>query len=148
MELAVVGLSHKTAPVEIRERLAFNSDGLTSALTSLVQYDAIKEAMILSTCNRVEVVAEGSDDGLIREFLATYHRFPSEMLSKHLYSFRNTEAIRHIFRVTSSLDSMMIGEPHAPADPERLGEPSNEVRLAVRDLQTAADNGRAGPRSP
>ena len=68
MQLALVGLSHKTAPVEIRERLAFSNDALRSALASLVDRRAVNEAMILSTCNRVEVVAESPDDRLIRDF--------------------------------------------------------------------------------
>src|SRR3954467_14604187 len=110
MQLAIVGLSHKTAPVEVRERLAFNSDALRNALSSLVQRESISEAMILSTCNRVEVVAEGPDDRLIREFLCEYHQIPTDSVSKHLYSFKNNDAIRHLFRVTSSLDSMMVGE--------------------------------------
>ncbi|HYR43824.1 MAG TPA: glutamyl-tRNA reductase, partial [Terriglobia bacterium] len=62
MQLALVGLNHKTAPVEIRERLAFSSDALRSALASLVGREQVNEAIILSTCNRVEVVAESSDD--------------------------------------------------------------------------------------
>ncbi len=66
MQLALVGLSHKTAPVEVRERLAFSNDALRSALTSLVDRQAVNEAMILSTCNRVEVVAESPDDRMIR----------------------------------------------------------------------------------
>src|SRR5712691_7671062 len=102
MQLALVGLSHKTAPVEIRERLAFNSDALRSALASLVGRQEVNEAIILSTCNRVEVVAESSDDRLIREFLCEFHRIPHDAVSKHLYSFRNVDAIRHIFRVTAS----------------------------------------------
>ena len=78
MQLALVGLSHKTAPVEIRERLAFNSDALRSALTSLVGREEISEAIILSTCNRVEVVAERQDDRLMREFLCEFHRSPHD----------------------------------------------------------------------
>src|SRR5947207_14835084 len=111
MQLALVGLSHKTAPVEIRERLAFNSEALRLALTSLVGRQDVNEVMILSTCNRVEVVAESPDDALIREFICDFHRVPADSISKHLYSFRNTDVIRHVFRVAASLDSMMIGEP-------------------------------------
>ena len=125
MQLAIVGLSHKTAPVEIRERLAFNNDVLRSALTSLVEKSEVKEAMILSTCNRLEVVAESSDDRLIREFLCEYRRIPHEHLVKHLYSYRNVEAIRHVFRVTSSLDSMMVGEPQI------LGQVKEAYRIAT-----------------
>jgi glutamyl-tRNA reductase len=124
MQLALVGLSHKTAPVEIRERFAFNGEALKSALTSLVGRGEIKEAMILSTCNRVEVVAEGPDDRRIREFLCEFHRVQDDAITKHLYSFRNAEAIRHIFRVASSLDSMMVGEPQI------LGQVKEAYRIA------------------
>jgi glutamyl-tRNA reductase len=74
MQLALVGVSHKTAPVEIRERLAFNSDALRQALQSLIGRRDVTEAIILSTCNRVEVVAESPDDRLIREFLCGFLR--------------------------------------------------------------------------
>jgi glutamyl-tRNA reductase len=125
MQLALVGISHKTAPVEVRERLAFDSDALKTALSWLIQRDNITEAMILSTCNRVEVVAEGPDDQLVREFLCDYHRIPSATIAKHLYSFNNSDAIRHVFRVASSLDSMMIGEPQI------LGQVKEAYRVAT-----------------
>ena len=125
MQLAIVGLSHKTAPVEIRERLAFNSEMLRTALTSLVGREDVSEAMILSTCNRVEVVAESPDDRRIREFLCEFHRIPHDDVSKHLYSFRNTDAIRHVFRVAASLDSMLVGEPQI------LGQVKEAYRIAT-----------------
>ena len=125
MQFALVGLSHKTAPVEIRERLAFSGDALRGALTSLVSSEEITEALILSTCNRVEVVAEGADDRRIREFLCDFHRIPQDTISKHIYSFRNAEAIRHVFRVASSLDSMMVGEPQI------LGQVKEAFRIAT-----------------
>jgi glutamyl-tRNA reductase len=131
MQLALVGLSHKTAPVEIRERLAFNSDALRSALLSLVRREEITEAIILSTCNRVEVVAESPDDRLIREFLCDFHQISPDAVSKHLYSFRNADVIRHVFRVAASLDSMMIGEPQI------LGQVKEAYRIA-------ADTGTVG----
>jgi glutamyl-tRNA reductase len=124
MQLAIVGVSHKTAPVEVRERLAFNSEALRNALTSLVGRREITEAIILSTCNRVEVVAESPDDRLIREFLCEFHQIPHDAVSKHLYSFKNAEAIRHVFRVAASLDSMMIGEPQI------LGQVKEAYRIA------------------
>jgi glutamyl-tRNA reductase len=125
MQLALVGLSHKTAPIEIRERLAFNSDALRTALTSLVGRGEISEALILSTCNRVEVVAESPDDRLIREFLCEFHSIPQDAVSKHLYSFRNAEVVRHVFRVAASLDSMMVGEPQI------LGQVKDAYRIAT-----------------
>ena len=125
MQLALVGLNHKTAPVEIRERLAFSSDVLRSALASLVGREEVNEAIILSTCNRVEVVAESSDDGLIREFLCEFHQIPHDSISKHLYSFRGVDAIRHVFRVAASLDSMVLGEPQI------LGQVKEAYRIAT-----------------
>ncbi len=124
MQLALVGLSHKTAPVEIRERLAFSATDIQDALRSLVQYDGISEAMILSTCNRVEVVAEAPDDELVREFLCSYHRIPCDSIASHLYTLRDNDAIRHIFRVASSLDSMVVGEPQI------LGQVKEAFRVA------------------
>jgi glutamyl-tRNA reductase len=124
MQLALVGLSHKTAPVEVRERFAFSSETLKSALTSLVARNEIKEAMILSTCNRVEVVAESPDDRRIREFFCEFHRVQDDVIAKHLYSLRNADAIRHVFRVAASLDSMMIGEPQI------LGQVKEAYRIA------------------
>src|SRR5262245_14555086 len=125
MQLALVGVSHKTAPVEVRERLAFNDDALRQALTSLVGRQDVTEAIILSTCNRVEVVAESPDDRLIREFLCEFHQIAPEAVSKHLYSFRNVDVIRHVFRVAASLDSMMIGEPQI------LGQVKEAYRIAA-----------------
>lgn len=125
MQLALVGLSHKTAPVEIRERLAFNSEALKVALVSLIGKQQVTEAMILSTCNRVEVVAESPDDALIREFLCDFHQIPAEAVSQHLYSFRNADVIRHVFRVAASLDSMIIGEPQI------LGQVKEAYRIAA-----------------
>jgi glutamyl-tRNA reductase len=125
MQLAIVGLSHKTAPVEIRERLAFNSDALRQALQALVGRQNVSEAMILSTCNRVEVVAESPDERLIRDFLCEFHHISHEAVSQHLYSFRNADAIRHMFRVAASLDSMMVGEPQI------LGQVKEAYRIAA-----------------
>jgi glutamyl-tRNA reductase len=125
MQLAIVGVSHKTAPVEIRERLAFNSDVLRSALTALMGRHNVREAIILSTCNRVEVMAESPDDRLIREFLCEFHQIPHDSVSKHLYSFKNADAIRHVFRVAASLDSMMVGEPQI------LGQVKEAYRTAL-----------------
>src|SRR5437867_5660422 len=125
MQLALVGISHKTAPVEIRERLAFNSEALRSALAALVGRQEITEAIILSTCNRVEVMAESSDDRLIRDFLCEFHQIPPDAVSKHLYSFRNADVVRHVFRVASSLDSMLVGEPQI------LGQVKDAYRIAT-----------------
>src|SRR5207249_11434439 len=124
LQLSLIGVSHKTAPVEIRERLAFPSEQIRSALTSLRERAQAAEAMILSTCNRVEIIAEGPS-GQLRDFICEYHGVPADAISQHLYSFNNTDAIRHIFRVTSSLDSMLIGEPQI------LGQVKEAYRVAT-----------------
>lgn len=115
MHLIVVGLSHKTAPVEIRERLAVPESRLGEALTRLRSYSGIKEGILLSTCNRVEVysVVDDVDTGYgrIQEFLADTHlSLSSEHLTPHLYWHTGDRAIAHLFRVAASLDSMIIGE--------------------------------------
>ena len=125
MELALIGVSHKTAPVEIRERLAFPSDEICAALASLLEKTHAAEAMILSTCNRVEIVARGPDAKLVRDFMCEYHQISADAISEHLYSYQNADAIRHLFRVTSSLDSMMLGEPQI------LGQVKEAYRLAA-----------------
>lgn len=115
MHLIVVGLSHKTAPVEIRERLAVPESRLGEALTRLCSYPGVKEGILLSTCNRVEVYSVVDDVeagyGRIQEFLADTHlSLSSEQLTPHLYWHTGDRAIGHLFRVAASLDSMIIGE--------------------------------------
>ncbi len=124
MQLTLVGLSHKTAPVEIRERLAFGDGDLDEALKSLTSRDGVSGGMILSTCNRVEVLAEAPDEESIREFLCSYHRVPTEKVTNYMYAFRNNDVIRHVFRVAASLDSMVVGEPQI------LGQIKEAYRLA------------------
>ncbi|ALA58192.1 glutamyl-tRNA reductase [Nitrospira moscoviensis] len=115
MHLIVVGLSHKTAPVEIREKLAVPESRLGEALTRLCSYPGVKEGILLSTCNRVEVysVVDEIESGYsrIQEFLADTHlSLSSEQLTPHLYWHTGDRAIAHLFRVAASLDSMIIGE--------------------------------------
>jgi len=116
MSILVVGLSHKTAPVEIRERLAFKEDLLPEALNTLVDRKVVHEGLIVSTCNRVEMIIAANGDtngGLdhMREFLYQYHALPQSSVDQYLYQHADEQAIKHIFRVASSLDSMVMGEP-------------------------------------
>ena len=113
--IVLVGLNHRTAPVEVRERLAFANGDLEPTLRRLVGFEGIAEAAILSTCNRVEVVACGSDavaiGAALPRFLAREHALPEPLLAGHLYTHAGREAVRHLFRVAASLDSMVVGEP-------------------------------------
>lgn len=116
MNIIVVGLSHKTAPVELRELLAIPESRMGEALKRLLVYPGVKEGMFLATCNRVEVyaVVEDLDRGFssIHEFLVNTHLAVSEEdLLPHLYRHADEHAIAHLFRVAASLDSMVIGEP-------------------------------------
>ena len=112
--LVLVGVNHKTTPVEIREKLAFNQDKLEASLEELVSSPEIIENIILSTCNRVEIYArvENTDRGiqLLQDFICDYHSISRGNLDQYFYSFCDNQAVEHLFRVSSSLDSMVLGE--------------------------------------
>jgi glutamyl-tRNA reductase len=114
--LVLIGINHTTAPIEVRERLAISSTRLPDAVRSLANQPGIREALILSTCNRVEFVTWQQDnqptaDSNLLRFLHEYFAIPTHTVQPHLYEFRDREAIRHLFRVACSLDSMVVGEP-------------------------------------
>jgi glutamyl-tRNA reductase len=114
MRLALAGINHRTAPVQVREKVAFRTEDIPAALLNM-QAQGAKEALILSTCNRVEVTAALADgmstDPLVDAILNGRDGLTLEAVRPHLYFFEETEAIRHLFRVASSLDSMIVGEP-------------------------------------
>jgi len=114
--IVIVGLNHRTAPVEIRERLAFPADTIGHALRGLVEREEIVEGIILSTCNRVEVCVLAGVESYkgataVKEFLSAYHGIARDELNGYLYHYEGEEAVKHLFRVSSSLDSMVLGEP-------------------------------------
>jgi glutamyl-tRNA reductase len=115
MKLALAGINHRTAPVEVREQVAFRDDDLPAALQLLQRQPGLSEGLILSTCNRVEVAALVEDntdpEHTLCNFLANSHHLSTDLLQPHLYVFQDAAAIRHLFRVASSLDSMVVGEP-------------------------------------
>jgi glutamyl-tRNA reductase len=113
MRFLITGVNHKTAPVEVRERLAFNEHALPSALGDLMKWRGVSEGLILSTCNRVEiaVTAQNGDEPAVEEFLSESRRVPLPEIAPHLYRLADEDAIHHLFRVAASLDSMVIGEP-------------------------------------
>jgi glutamyl-tRNA reductase len=115
MKISVTGLNHRTAPVDVRERVAFSDTALPESISALRQHPGVEEALILSTCNRVEVLlsAEDAVDTFhhVENFLSRSHQLESASIGPHLYHLEGPEAIRHLFRVASSLDSMVVGEP-------------------------------------
>lgn len=136
MGIVVVGLSYKTAPVEVREKLSFCEPALPDALLKLMRYEGITESLILSTCNRVEIYAcvEDSSSGAeqIKKFISDYHCLAPESLEQSLYVHTNGEGVRHIFRVASSLDSMVVGEPQI------LGQLKDAFDVALKAGTTSA----------
>jgi glutamyl-tRNA reductase len=115
-EILIVGLNHRSAPIEVRESVAFEASYLREALARLRAYPAIQEGVILSTCNRVEVVAASADgpsaSAEIKKFLDEQRaRRNAGQLDDHVYAYQGADAVRHVFRVAASLDSMVVGEP-------------------------------------
>lgn len=111
MNFYVIGVNHNSAPLEVRERLAVSESQLPDAIRSLVQHPGVDEGMVLSTCNRVEVLTSTRQGADLRSFLGSYFGVSPSAISSHIYEFEQREAVRHIFRVASSLDSMVVGEP-------------------------------------
>jgi glutamyl-tRNA reductase len=114
-KIFLAGLNHKTAPVKLRERIAFSQEEILHALEVLSNKPGIREITILSTCNRIEtlVVAQNKSEaiGNIKKFISELKQIPLELFEESLYVHEGDEAVRHIFRVAASLDSMVVGEP-------------------------------------
>src|SRR5688500_670457 len=114
MSIVVVGLNHKTAPIELLERLTISAEEIPKALHALGAYEHVLESAVLSTCNRIEVYAvvskfhAGSQD--VRNFFSEFCHVAPEDISDRLYTYHDEGAIRHLFRVSAGIDSMVIGE--------------------------------------
>ena len=110
--IVLIGVNHKTAPIELRERIAISREELPEATRALAAVPGVSECMIVSTCNRVEILAavESPDTDLIA-FVHRHFGLDPAILAPHIYEHRDQEAVRHLFRVAASLDSMVVGEP-------------------------------------
>jgi glutamyl-tRNA reductase len=115
LDIVLLGINHNTAPIEVRECIAFTEDQSKSALHSLMRKTFIKEALLFSTCNRVEVLVVTDDStravAETKNFIAEFNKIPLEQFESALYVHKGNEAVRHVFRVAASLDSMLVGEP-------------------------------------
>ena len=112
MNFQLIGVNHKTAPVDLREQLAIPDRKLPEALQQLLTIPGVSEGMILCTCNRVEIIAQTANGSIdLRQFLHQYFSLAPASYEPHLYEYRENDAVRHVFRVASSLDSMVVGEP-------------------------------------
>jgi glutamyl-tRNA reductase len=128
-EIVLLGINHKTAPVELRECIAFSGDESITALQTLQRQPGIREVLLFSTCNRVELLFVTDDKthtiSATKGFIADFNKIPLEQFDDALYIHEGNEAVRHVFRVASSLDSMMVGEPQI------LGQIKEAYRIAA-----------------
>jgi glutamyl-tRNA reductase len=140
MSIVLVGINHKSAPVEVRERLSFTEEACATGLHTLVDGEIVREGLIVSTCNRVEVLAETTSERLsdtierVNQFLSRTDSLPPSFFETHLYQHTDDEAVRHLFRVTSSLDSMVVGEPQVLGQVRRAYSIALEAGTAGRIL--------------
>ncbi len=141
MSVIVVGLNHKTAPIELLERLAIGEDDLPKALYQLDNYEHILEAAVLSTCNRIEIYAGTTKFhggvGDLRNFLAEFCHVAPEDFSDHLYTYHDEAAVAHLFRVAAGIDSMVIGESEILGQVRRAHEFAS-VNGSIRRLLSRA----------
>ncbi len=129
MPIYIYGMNHASAPLEVRERVAFPETALDEAVGRLVHAAPVKEGLILSTCNRTEILVHAPDAGApeaVRRFLVEERRVTGELLERHCYLHRDEDAVRHVFRVASSLDSMVLGEAQI------LGQVKDAYAAALR----------------
>jgi glutamyl-tRNA reductase len=124
MSLYALGLNHSTAPLAVREQVAFSPDALGHALRDLLTRPKVREAAILSTCNRTELYVHGPEPQPVVQWLEEFQRVPRDTLSPYLYTLPREKAVTHAFRVASGLDSMVLGEPQI------LGQMKQAVRHA------------------
>jgi glutamyl-tRNA reductase len=113
MTLLSLGINHQTAPVDIREKIAFSPEQLSGALLELQKLPAVNESVIVSTCNRTEIYCDATNDShhAISDWLSGFHHMEGDSLTPYLYQHADHEVARHLFRVASGLDSMVLGEP-------------------------------------
>jgi len=124
VQLFAFGVNHQTAPLAVRERISFNSEGLPLALRDLVDHEPVREAAIISTCNRTELYCNTPEPHKAVRWLAAYHKLKESLLEPYLYTLPRERAVKHAFRVASGLDSMVLGEPQI------LGQMKQAVRSA------------------
>jgi len=140
MSILLIGVNHKTAPVEVRELLAFSDEACAAGLRRLVDGEIVQEGLIVSTCNRVEILSATNSDQLqqttkrVTDFLNTERNLPTGFLQSHLYTHTDDQAVRHLFRVASSLDSMVVGEPQVLGQVRRSYSVAVEAGTAGRIL--------------
>ena len=154
MSLVLIGVNHKTAPIELRERIAISREELPATTRALAAVPGVAECMIVSTCNRVELLAAvDAPDADLAGFLCRHFGLDPALLGPHLYEHRDREAVRHLFRVAASLDSMVVGEPQilgqvkeAFAVARAAGTVAGQLEHLLQSAFAAAKKVRCGDR--
>jgi glutamyl-tRNA reductase len=136
MLLLALGINHKTAPVDMRERVAFGPDRLQHALHDLCNQGGANEAAILSTCNRTELYCglDAIDTQHVISWLSRYHALPADQIQRYLYQHPDQQAVRHMLRVASGLDSMVLGEPQILGQVKSAYQAANEAGTLGKNL--------------
>ena len=137
MQIFTFGLNHESAPLAVRERVVFNAESVVQALRDLVGRRPVREAAIISTCNRTEVYCSTDEPGVAVNWLAAYHEMKPQHLEPYLYRFPQEQAVKHAFRVASGLDSMVLGEPQILGqfkDAMRTAEAAGTLGLVLNKL--------------
>lgn len=137
MVFVACGLNHKTAPINVREKVALSSATQDSLLQSLLSLPEVNEATILSTCNRTEIYCDTHDPKVLAPWLASEHQLPVESLSPYLYIHKGRQGIQHALRVASGLDSMMIGEPQILGQMKQAYQHANQLGAIKTKLRPA-----------
>ncbi len=127
MPLLALGINYKTAPIELREKVAFTPDRVPLALTALVRDGAAQEAAILSTCNRTEIYCGHANDSQMVSWLSQYHQIPTKQLEPFIYRHPERSAVKHMLRVASGLDSLVLGEPQILGQVKTAYQTANAV---------------------
>jgi len=145
MNLVLTGFNHRTAPVEVRERMNIPESRLPRALADLIHREGIHEALILSTCNRVEVLVSAADgldaEAIVHKFLSDQQGFEPAADERFFYQYQQQEAVHHLFRVAASLDSMVIGEPQILGQLKRAylaADEAGALRGRLKEIVTQA----------
>jgi glutamyl-tRNA reductase len=135
VRLLAVGLSHRTAPLDVRERVDFSRAGFAPALAALADRRIVREAVIVTTCNRAEIYAAADADDAangLAVFFSDYHQVPMAVIREHVFVHKGADAARHLFRVAAGLDSLVVGEPQI------LGQVKHAYTVASDDNYTGA----------
>ncbi len=151
MTLVLIGVNHKTAPIALREKVAIARDDLAETTRALAATPGVTECMIVSTCNRVELLAAVEDgDAQLNSFFTDYFGLEAGSLTPHLYEYRDRDAVRHLFRMAASLDSMVVGEPQilgqvkeAFAVAREAGTVSSQLEHLLQSAFAAAKKARS-----